>query len=74
MCIVNCKWGEWVLGDCSVDCGGGIQHNYREKIQEELFGGTCEGEASGKEGCKEDPCPGNIICQQIYALYNFLDK
>ena len=58
LCItVNCEWGEWVIGTCSENCGGGIRHNFREKIQEELFGGTCEGNANVVEQCNAEPCP-----------------
>ena len=46
MCIVDCIWGEWVIGECSEECNGGIRLNYREKTQQEMFNGKCEGEAT----------------------------
>ena len=57
--LVDCLWGEWIIGVCSNECGGGHQINIREVIQEELFGGKpCEGEASVEEECNMHNCPG----------------
>jgi len=57
-CPVDCVWGEWQYGDCSEDCGGGIQPMMRVKTVEAQFNGTeCEGEAYGEQECNPDPCP-----------------
>ena len=59
MCTVDCVWGEWREGDCSKECGGGIQINTREKIPEHLFGGKeCEGTDQLVEACDMEPCQG----------------
>ena len=56
---VDCEWGKWVIGECSEECGGGVQINFREKIQEELFGGkTCDGVATQELDCNTNSCPG----------------
>ena len=62
-CTVDCKWGCWEFGDCSVECGGGIQPKFRIKIQDALFNGIeCEGEAHDEVECNTQCCPGNRIC------------
>ena len=57
---VDCKWGEWRNGPCSVSCGGGIRTKTRTKITEESNGGTCNGTASETEMCNINQCPNNI--------------
>ena len=59
--IVDCEWGEWEFGECSQECGGGIQPTFRIKTQEAIFGGVeCDGEGYGEQECNAQPCPGNI--------------
>ena len=56
---VDCKWGEWKLGDCSATCGDGVRENHRFKEQEELYGGApCKGDAKMAETCTARLCPG----------------
>ena len=43
---VDCEWDEWIIGECSKTCGGGMRNNYRDKKVEEMFGGVCDGFAS----------------------------
>ena len=58
-CIVDCKWGDWVIDKCSKICGGGVQIDSREKLQEELFGGKpCEANSIRQNECNTDECPG----------------
>ena len=58
---MDCEWGDWVVGECSMECGGGIQIDFRDKIQEELFGGKpCEGDATRETECNNEECPGEI--------------
>ena len=64
--VVDCIWGEWFLGECSAECGGGIELDFRHKIQEELFGGKpCEGEHIRHEDCNTHNCPS----MTLYRLY-----
>jgi len=56
-CPVDCVWGDWEQTECSEKCGGGTTDYSRQKIVEEAFGGTCEGDASYAEDCNIDPCP-----------------
>ena len=68
--VVDCIWGEWFLGECSAECGGGIELDFRHKIQEELFGGKpCEGEHIRHEDCNTHNCP-----SMPYQLYQSLYK
>jgi hypothetical protein len=54
---VDCQWGDWILEECSVSCGGGQQTNNREKLTIELFGGEpCQGEATEVKECNVDEC------------------
>ena len=58
--------------DCSVVCGGGVRINYREKIVEEAFNGTCEGETYMEEACNLQACTGNNqipVYQKTKPLY-----
>ena len=57
---VNCIWGEWTDGNCSVPCGGGYQINFREKLVSEMYGGECEGDSETEEQCNMHMCPGKI--------------
>ena len=58
-CIVDCIWGDWVIGQCSKTCGGGIQIDSREKLQEDLFGGEpCDGDSTRQTECNTEECPG----------------
>ena len=55
--IVDCQWGNWIHGECSKTCGGGVQTNHREKITEELFGGDpCQGEETEEMECNVQEC------------------
>jgi len=56
-CPVNCVWGEWIDGNCSVPCGGGYQINFREKLVSEMYGGECEGDSETEEECNVHECP-----------------
>ena len=63
---VDCKWGEWEIGECSKDCGGGVRLNLRQKTQEDLFGGEpCEGVATAEEDCNTHNCPGSILWKNL---------
>ena len=45
--LVDCRWGEWKLGECSTDCGGGMRTDARNiEIKAAHGGGDCEGESN----------------------------
>ena len=54
---VDCEWGEWQVGQCSVTCGGGTRMNTRSKLLEEQFGGVCFGDEVLTESCSTEACP-----------------
>ena len=56
---VDCIWGEWEVGNCSQDCGGGFRINTRKPKLEALNGGkNCEGLSTLNEACNPQNCPG----------------
>merc|ERR1719323_2694738 len=56
---VNCEWGAWEWGTCSVTCGGGTQTGSRTKSQQAANGGTeCTGGDTTTRSCNTDSCPG----------------
>ena len=59
ICIaaVHCCWDEWVLGECSAECGVGTRNNTRVKLVEEANGGTCDGQATEVVECQAGECP-----------------
>ena len=57
--IVNCEWGDWIIGDCSQTCGEGTRINTREpKIVAEHGGVECIGPSSIAESCQLQTCAG----------------
>ena len=59
LCIVDCIWENWVIGECSENCGGGFQIDSRKKLQKELYGGNpCAGNSTRQIECNTDECPG----------------
>ena len=60
--LVDCEWGDWVVGECSRTCGGGTRSNLRERKIEAAFGGReCPGPASITEACNVQECPGSLL-------------
>ena len=57
---VNCIWGDWQLGQCSVSCGGGSRTDERIKTVAETNGGVCTGDSHRTESCNPGGCPGNM--------------
>ena len=57
-CVVHCEWGDWAVGECSVECGDGTRTKTREKNVHEKNGGTCIGDPTENEHCKDKECPG----------------
>ena len=66
--LVDCQWGNWIHGECSKTCGGGVQTNQRKKITEALFGGEeCVGDATEEKECNVQEC-----CEYHFAWEPFL--
>ena len=56
---VHCEWNDWVEGECSKECGGGMKTNTRtEKVSAEHGGEECPGPDSEEVSCNEHECPG----------------
>ena len=64
LCIfesVDCKWGAWVIGQCSKTCGGGKRTNTRTRKLEADHGGIeCHGSSSMTETCSQQKCDPGI--------------
>ena len=58
---IHCKWDNWVIGNCSAECGTGTRTNTRVKLVEEKNGGTCTGQSTEIEECKDKECPGTYV-------------
>ena len=57
-CPVDCEWLPWTeWGDCSHECGGGIQIRSREFLAEMYGGAPCEGDRTEVRACNEHHCP-----------------
>ena len=57
--VVHCQWGDWMIGNCSVTCGGGTRTKSRTpKVSPEYGGIACEGPDSVEEICNLHKCPG----------------
>ena len=57
--LLDCKWDEWNIGECSEECGGGIRTNTRKpKVEAEHGGEDCSGSPSITESCNVQECPG----------------
>ena len=59
-CAIGGAWSEWSeVGDCSLECGGGLQKYIRtcNKPAPENGGAECEGDASQYKTCNITPCP-----------------
>ena len=60
--LVNCEWSEWILGDCSKECGGGARINKRVHKSEASHGGDeCSGDSNSTQPCNIQECPGTLF-------------
>ena len=58
---VDCRWGQWEYGSCSVTCGGGIQTGIRRVIiQAENGGSPCVGPSLDERACNQQACDGKM--------------
>merc|ERR1719359_181092 len=55
--IEDCEEGDWAIGECSEECGGGERANTREIISPARAGGAECGVLLEKESCNMQPCP-----------------
>merc|ERR1719160_905936 len=53
----DCEEGDWQIGECSEECGGGERTNTREIISPARAGGAECGVLLEKESCNMQPCP-----------------
>ena len=58
---MDCEWGDWKIGECSVTCGRGTRTNNRTKIVQENNGGECIGDATVQADCHDQICPGEKV-------------
>ena len=69
---VNCEWDEWVIGQCSKECGGGKRMNARSIKVNATNGGTnCSGVSEVTEICNIQDCPGKKILVSIFLSNTF---
>lgn len=53
----DCIMTEWSRGECSRECGGGLEAQRREVLQEPRGGGRACGPVAQEVGCNVNPCP-----------------
>ena len=59
--VVDCKWGDWVVGKCSRECGIGTFTKIRSPETFAAHGGLeCLGLSNSTEICNAHGCPGLI--------------
>ena len=57
--VVHCEWNDWMLGECSLTCGGGMLTKTRKEKVTALHGGEeCPGPSTIEESCNVQECPG----------------
>ena len=70
---VDCEWGEWQKGDCSVSCGGGMQTYIRvPKVNASNGGMKCSGESSINFSCNTENCPSK--CFHFFHSITYIIK
>ena len=78
--VVHCEWNDWMLGECSLTCGGGMLTKTRkEKVKAQFGGEECPGPHTIEESCNVQECPGqqktfrvhdNIVMEEIFLESN----
>ena len=72
---VDCKWNDWIIGECSKPCGGGISIDVRTKNISAAYGGArCPGKSYHiEENCNLQKCPGYRKCiSSLFYNLNFV--
>ena len=60
--VVDCVWGPFKEGACSVSCGTGKRVCTRtKKVQEKCGGKKCTGSSTMTVACKLKKCPGKFL-------------
>ena len=59
--ILDCQFGAWEEGPCSLSCGGGVKVLTREILKEARGHGACAGETEIVSPCSSQPC--DLDCQ-----------
>ena len=76
--VVDCVWEEWIVGECSRTCGGGIQTNTRKPSTTSAHGGKeCSGSSNITKSCNTQDCPGaclNNYCSIIIDNHKTIFK
>ena len=67
---VDCQWGSWEYGSCSVTCGRGKQTGVRRVVVQASGGRNpgkpCTGPALTERSCTEAACPGIKKLQKLW--------
>merc|ERR1711997_1322779 len=57
-CPVDCTWGDWDFGECSVTCAGGTRVDTRSIATEAMHDGFCDPEGDMRvQECNPEACP-----------------
>ena len=61
---IDCEWGSWSVGDCSISCGKGTRTKIRTVSIKGTHGGKCMGKNIMIESCNIKNCPskGLTLC------------
>ena len=69
--LVDCTWGDWDFGECSVTCAGGIRVDTRSIATEAMHGGFCDPEGDvRREICNTQACPRMLKFQYFEIIFN----
>ena len=53
---IDCQWGRWSVGACTVSCGAGTRTKTRAVAVKETNGGKCDGSTAITEPCNTLNC------------------
>ena len=68
--LVDCKLGEWMIGECSATCGSkAIRTKTRQVIQKEAYGGEKCAKTRITENCGLPECPSKCYLSYLYFIY-----
>merc|ERR1739845_89477 len=70
-CPIHCEWDDWVLGECSKSCGGGLLTQTRQvKAEAEHGGEECPGVDTLEVSCNIDECP-RCACKDLVVASGY---
>lgn len=61
VCPKDCVVSDWIKGECSAKCGGGIRQNNRNIISSPIGGGKTCPELITTEACNPQACPQDCV-------------